>query len=276
MNQLKLRFRSISYISATCDLWSRNNRSYIGVNVHYIDKSTGELNTIVIACERFHGSHEHKAIANKLKAIFARYGISKKMVAITTDNAGEFRCAMSRFGKNYSEYESISKDRDDDWIWFNDSMIGAATEGETHEYVRICDLRDENGIISSIDNLMESSDNDFVLHDILIPIDDDDDSHDVPLPSQIKCSAHTLNLLGKTDSFNALLDENYSTIYGRVFTKLNIIWSSSTSSRYNSEMFEKYLERKLIKPHKIRWNRIYDAVSVCVFKLLNLIRKIHA
>lgn len=100
----------------------------------------------------------------------------------------------------------------------------------------------------------------FQIHDVSLRTDMDD-GEDVPLPSHIKCSAHTLNLVGKTDSFNAMLDDEYSEIYGRVFTKLNVIWASSTSSRKNSELVEKYLERKLIKPHRIRWNWIYDAVS---------------
>lgn len=101
------QFRPILYFSATCDIWSRNNRSYIGVNVHFIDESTGVLKTVLIACERFHGSHDHEAVTEKLKDIFKRYGISKKAVAITTDNAGEFKCAFKRFGTNYEEYGNI-------------------------------------------------------------------------------------------------------------------------------------------------------------------------
>lgn len=261
VDNLKAQFSSISYLSATCDIWSRDNRSYIGVNIHYIDESTGELNTVVIACERFHGCHDHIAVANKLKAILARYGISKKVVAITTDNAGEFKCALRRFGTNYTEFENISKERDDDWIWFSDSMAGSAIEDDAFEYIRICDLIDKSGIISSMDNFIESTDGDFVIHDVLLPTNTDD-ADDDPLPSQIKCSPHSLNLVGKTDSFNALLDEKYSDIYGRVFTKLNVIWATSTSSRQNSELLEKYLGRKLLRPHRIRWNSIYAAVSI--------------
>lgn len=258
-----MQFKSILYFSATCDIWSRNNRSYIGVNVHYIIESTGELKTVLIACERFHGRHDHQAVARKLKDIFLRYDISKKVVAITTDNAGEFKCAFKRFGKNYSEFENIAKERDDDWIWFDDLIFGSANEDDALEYVRICDIVDQNGIISSMDKESESlvsAQPDFVIHDLLLE-DGENDSDDVQLPSHIRCSAHSLNLLGKTDSYNALLNEKYGNIYGRVFAKLNVIWSSSTSSRKNSELVEKYLDRKLLKPHRIRWNRIYDAVS---------------
>lgn len=266
MIDLKRQFKSIPYFSATCDIWSRNNRSYIGVNVHYIIESTNELKTVLIACERFYGSHDHNAIARKLKEILARYGISKKVIAITTDNAGEFQCALSRFGKNYDEFLNIASEREDDWIWFNDTLMGSPNEEDACDYVRLSDLVDPNGIISLL-NKDVPTDPEFVLHDFVLPDPvNSDDMNDVPLPSQIKCSAHSLNLLGKTDSFNALFDDKYCDVYGEVFTKLNVIWAMSTSSRANSESVEKYLVRKLKKPHRIRWNSIYDSVTFFLVK----------
>lgn len=214
----------------------------------------------MIACERFRGSHDHKAVAKKLKEILARYGISKKVVAITTDNAGEFQCALSRFGHNYTEFSNITSDRDDDWIWFNDLLMGTADGDDELEYIRLCDLVDKNGVISSMnDSGTLTNPDEFIIHDFEVPEDDMDDLDGVKLPSQVKCSAHTLNLLGKTDSFNALLDDEYCNIYGEVFTKLNVIWSS-TSGR-GSDLTKTYLDRQLLKPHKIRWNCIYDSVK---------------
>lgn len=81
------------------------------------------------------------------------------------------------------------------------------------------------------------------------------------LPIRIACAAHTLNLVGKTDSFNALVDFEYSELYFDVMKKLNAIWNASTSSRKNCELVERILKRRILKPHRIRWNRIYDAVS---------------
>lgn len=245
MIDLKRQFKSIPYFSATCD----------------ICESTNELKTVLIACERFYGSHDHNAIARKLKEILARYGISKKVIAITTDNAGEFQCALSRFGKNHDEFLNIASEREYDWIWFNDTLMGSPNEEDACDYVRLSDLVDPNGIISLL-NKDVLTEPEFVLHDFVLsdPVYSDD-MNDVPLPSQIKCSAHSLNLLGKTDSFNALFDDKNCDVYGEVFTKLNVTWATSTSSRANSESVEKYLARKLKKPHRIRWNSIYDSVT---------------
>lgn len=130
--------------------------------------------------------------------------------------------------------------------------------------MRTSDLFDKSGVIPSVLDPDESMEPDFVIHELLLPKQSEiaeDENTDVPLPSQIKCSPHSLNLIGKTDSFFALLDEHYNEVYTRVFTKLNVIWAALTSSRKNSELVEECIGQKLLKPHRIRWNRIYDAVS---------------
>lgn len=82
------------------------------------------------------------------------------------------------------------------------------------------------------------------------------------LPIRVACAAHTLNLVGKTDSYDALTDEGYADMYFSVIRKLNILWDTSTKGRKNPEIVAKYLKRQIIKPHRIRWNRIYDAVII--------------
>lgn len=91
-----------------------------------------------------------------------------------------------------------------------------------------------------------------------------DPSMSINLPSKIDCGAHTLNLIGKVDSFNAMSDREYSTQYVAVFSKLNSIWKHS-STRKGRELFTRYLNGKVIlKPNRIRWNRIYDAVIILI------------
>lgn len=81
------------------------------------------------------------------------------------------------------------------------------------------------------------------------------------LPSRIDCSAHEFNSIGRTDSFVALKkDPTYAAQYISVFHKLNGIWKVN-STRLGRETFDRYLKgHKIQKPHRIRWNRIYDAV----------------
>lgn len=96
--------------------------------------------------------------------------------------------------------------------------------------------------------------------EIIKEVVDDSDSCAF-LPSRIDCSAHNLNLIGKLDAFGALNDKLYAARYVSVFKKLNAIWKKN-STRKGREIFDHYLrDYKIIKPHRIRWNRIYDAVS---------------
>lgn len=55
------------YISCTADIWSKDLRSFLAVNAHWIDKENGKLKTALLACERFKGSQTGDAIAKKLK-----------------------------------------------------------------------------------------------------------------------------------------------------------------------------------------------------------------
>lgn len=57
------------YIACTADIWSRDQRSYIAVNAHWLDNNTGAMKTALLSCNRFIGSHTEDAIAQKLKGI---------------------------------------------------------------------------------------------------------------------------------------------------------------------------------------------------------------
>lgn len=75
-----------------------------------------------------------------------------------------------------------------------------------------------------------------------------------------------LALIGKTDAFNAVRkNQTYAAGYITVFKTLNKIWKMN-SSRSGRETFLHYLKGyKIEKPHRIRWNQIFDAVSFANF-----------
>lgn len=212
-------------------------------------------------------------IAEKLNSIFARFGIEKKVVAITTDNASEFVLALIKFGTHYVSYEPFMESRDDDYIWYGEEEPFFENEEDAMEAIPLAEfVRMNDDVVPMKPNreeplldATEPSPNDsshFVIHEFpvgvagtdngSIPIDfvyGDRDVNDTSrLPPRVACSAHTLNLIAKSDSFDALLDESYSTTYYR--------------SNSNADVVAEILERKITKPHRIRWNKIYDAVSI--------------
>lgn len=287
---MKTSFQYIEYFSSTCDFWSRNNKKYLAVNVHFINVSTNKIETRLIACERLTGVINNEVVAQKLLEIFDRFGILEKIVAVTTDNGGEFIAAFRNFGDDYCSYEAYLDERnefdnidenDDDEVCDNVDII-PINERVVADGNVLIESRDEwdlmklsidgpsIGNASSLDN-HDADCNNINLHQLdglqsslLDNFESDPDlanTNTAYLPIRIACAAHTLNLVGKTDSFNALLDNDYAEMYFDVIKKLNAIWKFSTNSRKRVELVEKILKRRIVKPHRIRWNRIHDAVS---------------
>lgn len=269
------------YISLTCDLWSRDTRSFIAANGHWIN-ADGKLETALLACERFKGHHTADNIASKVKAIIHRFDISSKVVAITTDNASNFKCCFERHGDNYESMKQLmenSLDEDEDTLfqcdlddlvnmWCpSDKLLNSSINVVPLERTINHDLSDDDD--SVVDSIVQSDV--FRIENmpegIIQNVIDDVDSAAF-LPSRVDCSAHSFNLIGKVDAFDALDGNNdYSHQYISVFTKLNEIWRVN-STRLGRETFRRYLPDKIIlKPHRIRWNRVYDAVSTIFFLL---------
>lgn len=110
-------FKKIPYFCATSDIWSRSNKSFIAVSVHYLESKSLQLKTKFIACEYFPGRHTHDKVAEKFSSIFQRYGIEKKVFSVTTDGAGEYVAAFKYFGDNYRSVHLLDAD-EEDLGWF--------------------------------------------------------------------------------------------------------------------------------------------------------------
>lgn len=239
------------------------------------------VETKMLACRRLTGTIDNKKIAKELIDILQKYDILEKVVAVTTDNGADFRAALQKHGDNYSSYEAyLDQNNGDDEIepMDIDDYTGLAEMVPRDEYV---DQSNENFDFFAqykYDELVNHDDDDetFELHDMdefeqilaeEIESADCETNTKQFLPIRISCAAHTLNLIGKVDSFNALAVDDYATEYFSVMKTLNTIWQKTDGkSRKNQEMVERYLKRRIYKPHRIRWNRIYDAVSF-VFKI---------
>lgn len=97
-NRLTEIFSAVDFIGITADIWSSKHRSYMGMTAHWVDPTTLERRNAILSCARFMFPHTNDRISQHLKEICDIYGITKKVIATTTDNAANFDKAFREFG----------------------------------------------------------------------------------------------------------------------------------------------------------------------------------
>ena len=81
-------------VCTTVDLWSnRQMRSYYGVTVHYVTDWC--LQSAMLACTRFRGSHTGDAIAEEYERIIMSFQLNQKILLTVTDSASNMMKAFS-------------------------------------------------------------------------------------------------------------------------------------------------------------------------------------
>lgn len=197
-------------------------------------------------------------------------------MAITTDGAGNFKAALKHHGDDYETFQDLlAGSEGDNELWhinfddLNDIWCRAEELIQSDAAEIPLSSPDESSSRTVNAGFVEESQSEHGDSGFrIIPLPENmtkeviqDVNMIAMLPSRIDCSAHEFNSIGRTDSFAALRnDQTYANQYIAVFRKLNGIWKMN-STRLGRETFNRYLNgRKIQKPHRIRWNRIYDAV----------------
>lgn len=258
-DRLRESFKNIKYFCATSDIWTRSNRSFIAVNVHFYEPKlkTLKLQSKFIACEYFPGRHTHNRVASKLKSIFDRFDISDKVYFITTDGAGEYTAAFKYFGNNYRPVHLMTDEND--WQRADDGDGGASASASADILDDSENSDDDPDMFVRTDSSDPDSSNPEAFHTHELDLSSSNAS--LIFTNRINCSAHKIEKLGKIDSENALgHDEEYDHYHESVFNKLQSIWNLK-DSRLSAENFTRITGKKLIGPHRIRWFKTCEAVS---------------
>ncbi len=93
-SNLKRTFESLDHVSTTADIWSANNKSYLGMTVHWIDSISFKHEKAAIACKRVRGKHTYDVIASEIDQVHSAFGLSHKVTACVTDNGSNFVKAL--------------------------------------------------------------------------------------------------------------------------------------------------------------------------------------
>lgn len=198
------------------------------------------MRSYLIACTYFEGAHDARNTFEKLSTIYSKFGILHKITATTTDNGSEFVASFKHYGMYNRSYDGYVNDP---------TEVDVSHENDSDDIMPI--LPDDSNIDGDPYAALVAKD-ELLLHPLPTDI----------LPNRVECSAHGLNLVGKTDSYKALQNQPYAALYCAVFRKLNSLWHHACC-RKSCEAIVKYLGRTITRPDRIRWNYIYD--SVCFY-----------
>ena len=95
--KVKGALEAVERVCTTADAWTANQRSYLGMTVHWIDPSTLKHHKAAIACARLTGHHTYDVLAAKIINIHEKFGLSGKISATVTDNGFNFVKAFATF-----------------------------------------------------------------------------------------------------------------------------------------------------------------------------------
>ena len=96
--EIKRELLQISHVALTSDLWtSRTMESYLAITCHFVT-STWELKFLVLAMFGLKKDHTAEHIAASFPKVAEKWGISRKVVAMVTDNAANIVAAVRHTG----------------------------------------------------------------------------------------------------------------------------------------------------------------------------------
>ncbi|KAG0719484.1 putative AC9 transposase [Chionoecetes opilio] len=219
------------YVATTADSWSAHHRAFLGCTVHWIDAETLRRKHGTLACKELKSNQTKELLANEIYKINSEFGITRKIVATTTDNGANYCAAFAHFGDNQDDPLAVAPEHED-------------PDGGDVAIVSVHDLLEEEV---------------------------EDEAEDLPkLPTQRRCAAHTLNLLATTD-VSKVVGWNYGTgrqarqPFTKAAAKAQGLWNLHNRSSVVANKIRDVVGRKLNTPCPTRWNTLYDATE-CLLK----------
>lgn len=182
---LKTKIAEAKYVCTTADIWTNKSRSFLGVTIHFFDNNL-ERKSYLLAFRRIMGRHTHSALGEILLGVHKEFDIKRKIIThVVTDGGSNFKKAFIIYGED-DKVEENDLRKDDNEPDLDDDQeleIEDALDGDD------CMYFPPETITESI-TLSAPQSNDF---------DEDDDDDFSVLPKQMRCVAHSLNLLGTKD-----------------------------------------------------------------------------
>lgn len=163
------------YVCTTADIWTANNRSYLGMTVHWIDAVIIQRKSAALTCLRVTGRHTYDIIAASVESIHNKYSISAKVTMTITDNGSNFVKAFNMFAEDQQQDSG------------------------------------NNNTQTLLEQDAESGELTFtIIDEVLARKNELDETEELyVLPPHQRCAAHTMNLIAVNNSEAACNDAAY-------------------------------------------------------------------
>lgn len=99
ISSLKSKLDGIDVVCTTADLWSSQNRSFLGITLHWLEPKSLERLSAATACKRFTGGHTYDKIAAAIHGhgVHTQFNIDHKVSRTCTDNGSNMVKAFKEF-----------------------------------------------------------------------------------------------------------------------------------------------------------------------------------
>ncbi|XP_013859738.1 zinc finger BED domain-containing protein 1 [Austrofundulus limnaeus] len=121
MSKIKSKLEKTDTVSATVDIWTdRSMRGFLGITSHFmeLEKNGPKLQSVLLSCERFTGSHTGQRISEKFEEICDNFNIKHKLDYIISDNAANMKKAFTVcFPSTVTDSEDGDNDLENGNLW---------------------------------------------------------------------------------------------------------------------------------------------------------------
>lgn len=94
MNEVRDNLKGATVIAGSLDIWSQNNKSFLGCTAHYIDAKTLERKNFTFSCRRIKGKHDYVNIGCSYYEVLVDFEIVDKVKYCSSDEAANMKKAF--------------------------------------------------------------------------------------------------------------------------------------------------------------------------------------
>lgn len=244
-------------VCTTCDLWSKRGKCFIGMTAHYIDESTLERHSFLIAFRRIKGRAKYDKLAKFMYDIHNEYRLSIENLTYTiTDGGTNFCKSFREYGQQAERPHIEIADSEEE-----DSSAESTDEEADDEDVTDIDVIAYQINMNRMRNDMDENEEDedsnetSASNEIILAADN------IVLPKQMRCFSHKLNIVMSID-FEKDLPSLTKKAFRTTLRKLRRVWGLVGRSTLAREIVQRICGRMLVIPNDTRWNALYDACKV--------------